>query len=172
MTPVKNLLGAIGETKVTLDLMERGFYTFSPSFEGGAVDLIALKGDKLYKIQVKFRSLREDGHVDITWDGGEGWYSGVVDIIAVYIPELEHVFYVPCSILDGKIAKKRLHIREQDKHSDGYIFNYILFPEEVGSKSVPITHESSEKQSVSMGSLLETSDHESQQAQTHETIAG
>lgn len=137
MTPSQNLLGAIGETKVTLDLMELGFYVLHPVHEGGSVDLVALRGSNVYRIQVKYRHL-QDGYVDIHWANGEGTYTSTCDVIAVYVPELETVFYVPSSICGENKAKKRLHIREQDKDKDNYLFNYTLFPDKCGLKTVPI----------------------------------
>jgi hypothetical protein len=137
MTPSRNLLGAIGETKVTLDLMELGFYVLHPVHEGGSVDLVALRGSNLYRIQVKYRHL-QDGFIDIHWALGEGTYTNTCDVIAVYVPELETVFYVPSSICGDNKAKKRLHLREADKDSESYLFNYTLFPAHCGLKTSPI----------------------------------
>lgn len=138
MTPISSLLGAIGETKVTLDLMELGYYVLHPAHEGGSVDLIALKGSYIYRIQVKYRHINYANAVDITWESGLDGYSTSCDIIAVYVPELDQVFYVPSSICAGNLAKKRLHMREKDKNDDSYLFRYTLFPVASGLKTVPI----------------------------------
>lgn len=137
MSSVHHHLGAIGETKVTLDLMELGFYVYLPSHEGGPIDLIAFRGANIYRVQAKYRSLI-NGFVTIHWESGEDGYSDTCDIIAVYVPELEKVFYIPSGICRGNKAKKRLHLREKDKDQINYLYRYIEFPYNNGLTATPI----------------------------------
>jgi PD-(D/E)XK endonuclease len=45
--------GAIGELKVSCDLLDRGYEVFRSVSPDGSCDLVALKGDKMFRIEVK-----------------------------------------------------------------------------------------------------------------------
>lgn len=132
MVPITNLLGAIGETRISTDLMLRGFTIYSPLHEGGAIDMIAFKGNKLYRIQAKYKRVNVDGVVEISWKGGASQYVSSCDILAIYVPEMDTVYYVPTSICGSNKAKKVFHLDSSNADSITFLPKYIDFPEDIG----------------------------------------
>lgn len=51
-----NVKGAIGTAHIIVDLTEKGYDIFTPLSEHSTVDLIAIKGSEIKRIQVKYRT--------------------------------------------------------------------------------------------------------------------
>ena len=93
-----NEKGSIGLIEVIRDLTKKGYECFVPLHDYSAVDLIAMKDHKTYRLQVKYRTLlrgiilidffsKVNGKsVAIDMDAIDGW--------AVYCPEVDKVVYI------------------------------------------------------------------------------
>lgn len=104
-----NEKGVKGLTKVIDDLIDRGYEIFLPFGDYSSVDLIAVKGSKTVRLQVKYRSVNRKGweglihipfynvvnskEVAIDMDLIDGW--------AVYVPDVDKVLYISKKHLDG-----------------------------------------------------------------------
>ena len=105
-----SLQGALGEIAVVKDLMSRGYEVFQQMGEGSKVDLIAL--DKNYspiKIQAKSTYLKEDQTFSLSVRSNGGKRNDVnrdsslyseeqVDVFALYVRDLDEVYYIPSSV--------------------------------------------------------------------------
>ena len=93
-----NEKGTIGLIEVIRDLTRNGYECFTPIHDYSAVDLIAMKDYKTYRVQVKYRTLSRESiiidlfskvngkSVPIDIDAIDGW--------AVYCPEVDKVVYI------------------------------------------------------------------------------
>lgn len=103
-----NQKGAIAEAKIRLDLLERGIFTATPDFNYTLpFDLIAIYNNKLYKVQVKYVSVKND-RINVplrsnSYDSrivGEGkithkrYEFNEVDFFGVYVPDDDQCLYI------------------------------------------------------------------------------
>ncbi len=93
--------GTIGELAVTKALYEMGYSVFSEIGDNCKVDLIAIKEDKILKIQVKSHTSK-NGKIDLVRTSSGPGYSykytdADVDYIASYILDKDIVIFVPMS---------------------------------------------------------------------------
>ncbi len=93
-----NEKGYIGLIEVIRDLSKKGYECFTPIHDYSAVDLIVMKDCKVYRLQVKYRTLLRGSiiidlfskvngkSVPINCNAIDGW--------AVYCPEVESIVYI------------------------------------------------------------------------------
>lgn len=93
--------GTLGELAVTKDLIADGWDVFVDVGDCSKIDLIALRGSKLVKIQVKTRDV-EFGAASVGLKSSGPGYSysytsDDIDYMAMYVPERDMCLYVPMS---------------------------------------------------------------------------
>lgn len=104
-------IGAIAEREVAYALERAGWCVYLPHLAAHArIDLIAVRGDDLLRLQVKtstvrdgalfFRTCSKTGNVPID-------YRGQIDAFGVYSPDLDRVYVVPI----GVTATRRCYLR-------------------------------------------------------------
>lgn len=114
--------GDIGLTKVIADLVEKGFSVSLPIHEHLHYDLIADSGEKLIRVQVKYRTNHKDtksikfncktSHKGVNGKTIEYFYSkNDFDLYAVYSPSLKLCYYIP------NIGQANISIAEQQIQS-------------------------------------------------------
>lgn len=91
--------GSIGELKVAADLLEKGYNVFTEISGNSRVDLIAMKDNKLTKIQVKaYNEKNNIVEVRAAKRGPKGYTYGYqkedFDIIALYVPNKDVICYI------------------------------------------------------------------------------
>lgn len=96
--PSTCLQGAEGEALVRADLMRQGFHVFTPAYEGGSLDLLALKNYRLYRVQVKHLRKCKDGFVRFKMSTNANptvsRYSNI-DVFAIKVLGEEGIAYLP-----------------------------------------------------------------------------
>jgi hypothetical protein len=75
--------GAIGELKVSVDLMERGFELFRALSPASSCDLIASRGERFFRVEVRTGIEGTEGRVLCQ-------RKGRYDILAVVLPDRLH----------------------------------------------------------------------------------
>ena len=113
-----NQKGNVGLLKVIGDLYNKGYTVFKPFDDYNPVDCIAMNAEgKIFRLQVKYRSPGRGDRYEIaakSMVNGKGVdiNRGLIDYWAVYLSDLDHVVYMPVSIMDGKgvhfITRKQL----------------------------------------------------------------
>lgn len=98
--------GNVGELAVAKDLTARGYSVFVELGDLSKIDLIAVKEEKLIRIQVKTVWDSSDGAVGITSkSSGPGYKyyytSRDIDIIAVYVADRDDIIYANIAEIDG-----------------------------------------------------------------------
>lgn len=118
-----NQKGSIGLIEVVRDLYKKGFECFTPIHDYSAVDLIAIRDNKVYRLQVKyrekycgiieihFRSMVNGKSIPIDFDCIDGW--------AIFCPEVDKVVYVSKSEVDLTKGSFSFRLEEGKKHSTG-----------------------------------------------------
>jgi len=105
--------GTIAETKVVADLYQKGISVAIVVDDLLPIDLIGIKNNKLYKIQVKYSKLKvNDSNKSSTVELSlrrcmsnknllytKYYTSEEVDIFALYVPEIDQCFYIKSDIL-------------------------------------------------------------------------
>ena len=94
-----NQKGAVGLIEVIRDLTKQGYECFTPIHDYSAVDLMALKNNKVLRLQVKYREKSSRDVIEVSFssvvnkkkvamdlDAIEGW--------AIYCPDIDKVVYV------------------------------------------------------------------------------
>jgi hypothetical protein len=90
-----NQKGNIGTASVVKDLIQKGFEVFIPFSEHSVVDLIALKDNKSYRLQVKYSKISEKNISRIRPENTFKYKDGDFDFYALYIPEKDYILYAP-----------------------------------------------------------------------------
>ena len=118
-----NQKGSIGLIEVIRDLSKKGFECFTPIHDYSAVDLIAMRDYKMYRLQVKyreefrnaievhFRSMVNGKSVDIDLSAIDGW--------AIYCPGVDSVVYVSKSDVDLTKGSFSFRLSEGKKNATG-----------------------------------------------------
>lgn len=104
-----NQKGAIAEAKIRVDLLEKGIYTATPDFNYSLpFDLIAIYNNKLYKVQVKYITVKDE-KINLllrsnSYDSriiGQGkvthkkYAFEEVDFFGIYVPDDDQCLYIP-----------------------------------------------------------------------------
>lgn len=118
-----NQKGSIGLIEVIRDLSKKGFECFTPIHDYSAIDLIAMRECKLYRLQVKyreefrgtievhFRSMVNGKSVGIDFNAIDGW--------AIYCPEVDKVVYVSKTEVDLTKGSFSFRLSEGKKNTTG-----------------------------------------------------
>lgn len=95
-------LGKIGELRVASELLKLGYDVFLPLTEELPVDLVACKGDKFYKVQVKTRNPR-NGKILVPTRVNKikRYMDSDVSVIIVYDPKNDNGYWIPISEVQG-----------------------------------------------------------------------
>ena len=95
--------GDLGVLKAQLDLFEQGFTICMPQTEHAPFDLVAYRSGEFLRVQVKYRSLGDDGalHVKFStcWADRNGTHTALVDknevdVFCVYCPDTDECYYL------------------------------------------------------------------------------
>jgi hypothetical protein len=118
--------GDIGLAKVIADLMLKGYTPCIPLSEHQPYDLVAVgKGGKVFKLQVKYASLKPNGTVEIrfrsSWADKNGshirhYRKEEFDLYAIYCPEKEAVLYIPNSSTCPKAVRFDITMNNQKRN--------------------------------------------------------
>lgn len=135
--------GDIGLVKIIADLTFKGLDCLLPIAEHLPFDLIAYDQEtgNLYKIQCKFRNKRKGGldiSVRTSYLGGQGSVSkryadGSFDVLAIYSPDTDAVYYIEERELEGKTTSIKLRIDAPNpefckEHNCNMAKDYLNFP--------------------------------------------
>lgn len=110
---ISNQKGDIGEAAFVLDATKKGYWTGKMP-QGCPYDYVLDKKDGvIYRVQVKYRAIGKSGTISLkltqnTFTNRVSYTSNNVDFFAVYVPELDKVYLVPITDLEGKTE---VHIR-------------------------------------------------------------
>ena len=128
--------GNIGELRVAADLYEKGFSVFREYGDNSKIDIIAAKGSKLYKIQVKSLHPKNGGITIPKVSSGPGYsYEYTrddIDIIASFNLENNTIAYVPFSVLESYKRGITLRVEASKNNQEKGIrqfFEFLEFPE-------------------------------------------
>ena len=95
--------GDLGVLKAQVDLFEQGFTILSPMTEHSPFDLVAYKGGRFHRIQIKYRTLDETGKLNVKfstcWTDKNGTHTvpinkEEVDLFCVYCPDTDECYYL------------------------------------------------------------------------------
>ena len=95
--------GDLGVLKAQIDLFEQGFTLFTPLTEHSPFDLVAYRGGKFLRIQVKYRTVDKHGKIDVKfstcWTDRNGTHTvpvdkAEVDFFCVYCPDTDECYYL------------------------------------------------------------------------------
>ena len=120
----KKTKGSIAELRIAADLMQKGWRVLLPFGENNRYDLVAECDGKFLRIQVKYVTPK-DGTLYVNCRSSNNWsvlpYTAEqIDIIAVYNPSSDEVYYVPASQMrksamrlriNATKNKQRMHVR-------------------------------------------------------------
>ncbi|MCR9101859.1 MAG: group I intron-associated PD-(D/E)XK endonuclease [bacterium] len=95
--------GDLGILKAKLDLFEQGYLILNPETEHAPFDIVAYKEGAFKRVQVKYRKLKKNDTVEITFRSSYAFSGGVVnkaidkneiDLYAIYCPETDQCYYI------------------------------------------------------------------------------
>ncbi len=94
--------GDLGVLKAQLDLYEKGYLILTPHTEHSPFDLVGYKNGKFLRIQVKYRTAKND-KIEVPfrtcWADKNGTHTqdydkNEIDIMCVYCPDTDKCYYV------------------------------------------------------------------------------
>ena len=94
--------GDLGVAKAHADLVGQGFVVLFPATEHAEFDLVAYKGARFHRVQMKYRSIYR-GALTVqfrsVWADRNGTHikasdKAAVDILGIYCPETDKCYYV------------------------------------------------------------------------------
>jgi hypothetical protein len=95
--------GDIGVLKVQVALAEQGYTILIPLSEHQSFDIVAYQNGAFKRIQVKFRSMKKNGIIEVpfksSWSDRHGVHTKYVDkqdidVYAVYCPETDECYFL------------------------------------------------------------------------------
>lgn len=116
-------IGYAGEQIVSADLILRNFFPFNSELPSSPVDLIALKENNTYRIQVKTAKFNEYGEMRIA--NLNKYNKNEFDILAVVDIKSKNIAYLKWSEVFPKYELK-LHNRRTDNHLYFYDYSYFI----------------------------------------------
>lgn len=105
--------GELATLRVMLRAVERGVLVSRPVLEGSRYDLVLDDGTRLYRAQVKYASADPDsGRLVVELKKHSGGYrrrlytysEAEIDVVVVYVPDLESVLWLPAPLWAGKVS--------------------------------------------------------------------
>ncbi len=137
--------GAMAEAFVAFDLLKQGYHVFTPAQAYSPYDLVAADADhKLYRVQVK-HARRAGNSVSVNLRGSRTNKFGNVarplntaniDILAVYCPDTEKVYYVKSNDLPQSVLSiwlKDTHPNPNRKRKPNMAAECEKMPKAVGT---------------------------------------
>lgn len=133
--------GDLGILKVQLELHLQGFSVFTSQSEHEAFDLVAYKNQRFQRVQVKYRTA-ENGKVDVpvttTWADKNGNHRTAydldeIDVIAVYCPDTDLIYFVPAGELKDRSTGISLRLEKpKNNQTKGVRLaeQYLIMPEQ------------------------------------------
>ena len=108
----KKTKGDIAELAVSKRLIEEDWKILFPYGENHRYDLVAEKNNKFLRIQVKY-STPKNGVLEVNCRSSNNWSvlhytSKDIDMIAVYNPKSEKVYFIPVSEINHSLIKLRI----------------------------------------------------------------
>jgi hypothetical protein len=94
--------GDLGVAKAYADLVGQGFTVLFPATEHAPFDLVAYRGGRFHRVQVKYRAVRRGG-VNVrflsVWNDRHGTHSvrvdkSEIDALCIYCPDTDECYYV------------------------------------------------------------------------------
>ena len=94
--------GDLGVLKAQLDLYEKGYLILTPHTEHSPFDLVGYKDGKFLRIQVKYRTAKND-KIEVAfrtcWADKNGTHTqdydkNEIDVMCVYCPDTDKCYYV------------------------------------------------------------------------------
>lgn len=121
----EKLIGYSGENIVKSNLILKGLIPFSSEIPSSTVDLIALQGDKSYRIQVKTSEFKKLDYIEV---GNLSKYNrNDFDILAIVDIESNNVAYIEWEDIYLKTKIRIFKISNSSKNK--LVFNkYLEFP--------------------------------------------
>jgi hypothetical protein len=113
--------GNIGLAKAIADLTVKGYQVFLPLTDTSIIDMvISNKELTIKKLQIKYIALNRDGSIGIPLESvinGKRVLNDFssVDGFAIYCPDNDNMYYVPCKEIEGKTFKLKV-----TEHKRGY----------------------------------------------------
>ena len=94
--------GDLGVFKAQLDLYEKGYLILTPQTEHSPFDLVGYKNGKFLRIQVKYRTAKDDKIVvafSTCWADKNGTHTqdydkNEIDVMCIYCPDTDKCYYV------------------------------------------------------------------------------
>jgi len=95
--------GDLGVLKAQADIVSQGFMILHPMTEHAPFDVVAYKAGRFYRVQVRYRSLKLNGFLQVSlrtaWNDRHGTHTALlnrneVDIVCVYCPETDKCYYI------------------------------------------------------------------------------
>jgi hypothetical protein len=127
----KKTKGSIAEMEVASLLMKKGWNVLFPFGENNRYDLVAEKGGKFNRVQVKYVTPK-NGALNVGCKSSNNWTvdkytAGQIDFIAVYNPISRDVFFVPASQFNSSAIKLRFEKTRNNqrigiKRAEDYLF--------------------------------------------------
>jgi hypothetical protein len=104
--------GDLGVLKVMASLGSQGYLILNPLTEHAPFDIVAYKNKKFERIQVKYKSIKDDCitvGLESSWADKNGSHSlpfasAEIDILAVYCPETDKCYFVNTTNLKSSIS--------------------------------------------------------------------
>jgi hypothetical protein len=129
--------GDLGRLQAQVDLAEKGFGVLVPLTEHESFDLVAYRGARFYRVQVKYRAA-VDGVIMVpfksSWADRHGVHTLVmdkttVDVVCVYCPDTRRCYYIDPR-RHGKTVQLRL-TAPRNGQSKGILLadDFTAFPE-------------------------------------------
>ncbi|RMG36276.1 MAG: hypothetical protein D6720_05430 [Gammaproteobacteria bacterium] len=94
--------GDLGVLKAQLDLFEQGFMILNPVTEHAPFDLVAYRGGRFLRVQVKYKSLDGSGGITVhfrsSWADKDGTKmrqvdKDEIDLYCIYCPDTDACYY-------------------------------------------------------------------------------
>ena len=134
--------GDIGVAKIIADISVKGLKVLTPLSEHMPFDIVAysVEEDKFYKVQCKYSSKSDNGTINVklfnshsTKNGcsSSRYESNSFDVMAVYCPETDCVYYLSSEITDRykNSIKLRVECARNGQVSDVNLAEkFLMFP--------------------------------------------
>jgi hypothetical protein len=129
--------GDLGVFAAKLDLTEKGFRLLLPLTEHEAFDLVAYRGDKFYRVQVKYRAA-VNGVITVpfssSWADRHGVHcvkmdKGSVDVVCAYCPDTRRCYYIDPRRHGGTVKLRLLPTRNNQTKGVLRADDFTEFPE-------------------------------------------
>ncbi len=105
MLSVTKATGNVGELAIASDLVNQQFDVFFPYGDVSHIDIIAIKGDRIVKLQAKTVKTSKKGCVSLSHftnrRSGPRYSTQNIDYMALYVIDRKVVAYVPMSEIEG-----------------------------------------------------------------------